>query len=220
MSSNKFHDRLSTSIKVVNIPPSMSKQPIIQHLQQAGDIVDFTAHDDYLFITYKNEDQRTNSLKLSGHHFPEDYDLQIEPLADTNEDMDKTKDKTEEFDNDFEVINDVDDDVKPIEVQIEDIKEPEEEKPEVKEEEVYEEIEPVKQEEQAKEEVNPEPEENEEAKVAEEPFQEINEETIAAERREEEKLAHSYQAQKDFTTRCLLVILGGWAILLLMQKFY
>jgi len=219
MSSNKFHDRLSTSIKVVNIPPSMSKQPIIQHLQQAGDIVDFTAHDDYLIITYKSEDQRTNSLKLSGYHFTDNYDLQIEPVADNNEDMDKTKDKTEEFDNDFEVINDVDDDAKPMEVQIEDIKEADEEKPEVKQEEIYEEIAPIKSEE-AKEEVNPEPEQNEEAKVAEEPFQEINEETIAAERRSEEKLAHSDQAQKHFTTRCLLVILGGWAILLFMQKFY
>ena len=117
MSSNKFHDRLSSSIKVVNIPSSMSKQPIIEHLQKAGDIVDLVAHDDYLLITYKNEDQRVNSLKLSGHHFAEDYDLQIEPF--NNDELDKTKDRTADFDNDFEVINDVNDDVGPKEVHIE-----------------------------------------------------------------------------------------------------
>jgi len=196
----------------------MSKQPIIEHLQKAGDIVDLVAHDDYLLITYKNEDQRVNSLKLSGHHFAEDYDLQIEPF--NNDELDKTKDRTEDFDNDFEVINDVNDDVGPKEVQIEEIQEEVEPEPERKEEEIYEEIAPVVKEE-PKEVVNPEPEPfEEEVKVAEEPFQEINEDTIAAERRAEEKLAHSDQAQKSFTTSCLLAILGAWFILLILQRFY
>ncbi len=214
MSSNKFHDRLSTSIKVVNIPSSMSKQPIIEHLQKAGDIVDLVNQDDYLIITYKSEDQRVNSLKLTGHHFTQDYDLQIEPLTD--EELEKTKDKTEDFNDDFEIINDVEDDVKPLEVQLENIKEPIEDKPEPEQQEVYEEIAPVVQEE-PKEEA---PEKVEEVKN-DEPFQEISEETVEAERKAEEKLVHSNDAaQKNFTKRCLLVILGGWAILLILQKFY
>jgi len=193
----------------------MSKQPIIEHLQKAGDIVDLVTQDDYLIITYRSEDQRVNSLKLSGHHFTQDYDLQIEPL--TNEELEKTKDKTEDFNDDFEIINDVDDDVRPLEVQLENTKEPIEDKPEPEQQEVYEEIAPAIQE-QPKEEM---PEKVEEVKN-EEPFQEIDDdEMIEDDSEAEERLGHSCdQAQKNFTKRCLLVILGGWAILLILQKFY